>query len=439
MSYSKIQLETILKSLGFDNLNQMQLTTLGASKKNDNILLLAPTGSGKTLAYLLSILPKLKEKTGVQALILAPTRELVLQIESVLKKMKLPFKVNACFGGHSFSVEKRNFNPSPTIVVGTPGRIKDHLRRETFDPLSISQLIFDEFDKSLEFGFYGEMKYITNQLTNVEVKILVSATKTIEIPPYIGFENAHVIEVDSGEEDGSLLIRKMVVPKDEKLSGLVHFINNMQDGQNAIVFANHRETCNRVSEYLQKKQIVHSVFHGGLEQDSRETELVKFRNGSSQVLIATDIASRGIDVPELDFVVHYQIPGKESVFTHRNGRTARMKASGTSILILSQEDYLPGYLTEDPELVVLDEKVVREPPRFITLHVNKGKKDKVNKMDIVGFFLQFDFMTKEDVGLVEIRDFTSLVAISRNKSERLLKISQNKKIKNKAARISILE
>ncbi|MCF8373807.1 MAG: DEAD/DEAH box helicase [Bacteroidales bacterium] len=436
MTFSKINHEEILNNLGFELMNEMQKATLEASANHENLILLAPTGSGKTLAYLLSLLPKINDKPGVQVLILAPTRELVLQIESVLKLMKLPLKVNASYGGHPFSVERKNFSEPPAILAGTPGRIQDHLQRNTFDPNTISQVVFDEFDKSLEFGFSTQMEYIVGQLTNVKSQILVSATQNIEIPGYLKLQKPHTIDF-SEEEKGELRLRQIVVPKDEKPEGLLRVLSSMKKGENAIVFVNHREACDRISEYLTICKAAYSIFHGGLKQEQRELELTKFRNGSSSVLISTDIAARGIDIPDLDYVIHYQLPPQENVFLHRNGRTARMKALGTSILIRTTLDPLPSYLKDEPEIFELKEGQPMAQPDWVTFYIGKGKKDKVNKIDLVGFFLQFDFMSKEDLGLIEIKDFSAYVAIRGNKSKALLNAVQNTKIKNKTTRIEL--
>lgn len=414
----------------------MQKSTLSASTKHSNLLLLAPTGSGKTAAYLLSILQKIKPGQGVQMLILAPTRELVLQIESVLKMMKLPLKVNACYGGHPFSIERKNFTNPPTILLGTPGRIQDHLKRKTFDPTGISQVVFDEFDKSLEFGFSSQMEYIVKQMPQIKGQILVSATQAIDIPRYLNFRPSFTLDF-SDEKTGKLALRQILAPRDEKPEGLMQILNTLQKGENAIVFVNHREACDRIGEHLDLYDGAYSIFHGGLEQEQRELELTKFRNGSSRILIATDIAARGIDIPELDYVIHYQLPAKENPFIHRNGRTARMKASGTCILIRTKTDKLPSYIEDEPQLMEIKEGQKFQNPAWVTLYVSKGKKDKVNKMDLVGFFLQFNFMAKEDLGLIEVKDFSAYVAVSRDKSKRLLNSVKNQKIKNKMAKIEL--
>lgn len=436
MTFSKINTGEIVRNLGFQSLNKMQKSTIDASLQHANLLLLAPTGSGKTAAYLLSFLDKIKPVQGVQVLILAPTRELVLQIEAVVKAMKLPYKVNSCYGGHPFSIERKNFTNPATILLGTPGRIQDHLKRSTFDPTSISYVVFDEFDKSLEFGFSSQMEYIVKQMPNVKGKVLVSATQAIDIPRYINFHSGFTLDF-SDETAGKLAIRQVLVPKDEKPDGLLKLINTLKEDENAIVFVNHREACDRIGEHLDLYNGAYSIFHGGLEQDQRELELTKFRNGSSSVLIATDIAARGIDIPDLDYVIHYQLPAKENPFIHRNGRTARMKASGTCILLRTTSDKLPSYIEEEPQVMELQENQKFKVPKWLTLYVGKGKKDKVNKMDLVGFFLQFDFMSKEDLGLIEVKDFSAYVAVSRDKSKRLLNAVKGQKIKNKMAKIEL--
>lgn len=433
MTLSKINQKEVIKNLGFDHLNRMQHVTIKAAKAA-NTILLAPTGTGKTIAYLLSTLPKLdREAEGVQMLVLAPTRELALQIESVIKAMKLGLKSLICYGGHSFSQERASLKTPPTILIGTPGRIQDHLNRYTFTVENLTSIIFDEFDKALEIGFSKQMEGIMKHLPMIKNRFLVSATQDIEIPAYIGLEDPTVHNF-TDEKTGDLKIVKHQVPYSEKQEGLITIVNQMNEGERAIVFVNHREMSDRLGEVFETSGLDYSVFHGGLEQNKRELELTRFRNGSSQILIATDIASRGIDIPNLDYVIHYQLPGQESVFTHRNGRTARMKASGTSILMMTDKDYLPEYLSEEPEDLAIDpdKKLVRTP--WVTVHVNRGKKQKVNKMDFVGYILNFDFMTKEDLGIIEVRDMFSYMAIKRDKVPTLIAASKTKKIKNKQAK-----
>ncbi len=432
MTLSKINQKEVLKNLGFDHLNRMQHATIKASK-SPNTILLAPTGSGKTVAYLLSILPKLdRDVLGPQILILAPTRELALQIDGVIKSMKLDIKSLICYGGHSFSQERSSLKTPPTIIIGTPGRIQDHINRDTFSVDKISCIVFDEFDKALEIGFSKQIEFIVTELYNIKTRFLVSATQKIHIPSYLNLENPNTLNFED-EETGDLRIVKYVVPKEKKLEGLITLANQLNQDERAIIFVNHREISNRLAESLAYHDIDYSVFHGGLEQNKRELELTRFRNGSSQLLIATDIASRGIDIPNLDYVIHYQLPTQESVFIHRNGRTARMKASGTSILLMTDTDYVPEFIEEEPEDFEIDTTKTLSHTSWVTIHVNRGKKHKVNKMDFVGYILNFDFMKKEDLGLIEVRDMYAYIAIKREKVPELLAASKTKKIKNKSA------
>lgn len=437
MTFSKISQKEILNNLGYTALNKMQEATIEASSNSDNLLLIAPTGSGKTAAYLMSMINKLKDIEGVQAMILAPTRELVLQIESVLKQMKLPYKINVAYGGHKFSIERNNFSNPPTILVGTPGRMEDHIHRRTLDLRKLTCLIFDEFDKSLEFGFSDQMETIRRNIPNLRSQILVSATNTIDIPNYLDFTDHKTLDFSTEKEEIKLCLKQIVVPKDEKPEGLVSILYGMKENENAIVFVNHREVCERLGQQLKFVEASYSIFHGGLEQDQRELELTKFRNGSSKILIATDIAARGIDIPELDYVIHYQLPSQETGFIHRNGRTARMKASGTSVLVLTELDYLPEYIKETPEKLAYITEGEIAPTEWETIYIGKGKKDKVNKIDLVGFFLQFDFMEKSDLGLIDVKDFSSWIAIRKSKVKDVLEASVNRKIKNKKTKIAI--
>ncbi|HTA61370.1 MAG TPA: DEAD/DEAH box helicase, partial [Bacteroidia bacterium] len=184
-----------LKNLKIEALNPMQLASIEAAKKQKDILLLSPTGSGKTLGFLLPILNNLeKDKTGVQALIVVPSRELSLQIEQVFKQMSTGFKINCCYGGHATRIEKNNLEHPPTVLVGTPGRIAYHLRLNNFDTNNVHALVLDEFDKALEFGFQDDMSYIISQLKNLKKRTLTSATKMKEIPAFTGVK--HPFEIN---------------------------------------------------------------------------------------------------------------------------------------------------------------------------------------------------------------------------------------------------
>ena len=432
--------EGILASLEIDALNEMQLASIEANKTTDNVILLSDTGSGKTIGFLLPILAQLDTaNTQTQALIIVPSRELALQIEQVFKKMGTPFKVTACYGGHLRETEENNLVEPPALLIGTPGRLADHIRRGNITTESIETLVLDEFDKSLELGFREEISYIIGKLGAVKKRILTSATAAVEIPAFIGMESPVRLNFSgTGTADAEKLWVKTVLSNDkDKAETLFRLICSLGN-RSAIVFCNHRESVDRTSAILKEKGIVNVFYHGALEQQERDSALCKFRNGTANTLVTTDLASRGLDIPNIRYIIHYHLPATEDVYTHRNGRTARMDASGTIILILSPDEKLPAYIPADTEQIELPETfTLPEKPKWTTLFIGAGKKDKVNKIDIVGFLSHKGELKKDDIGLIEVKDFFSFVAIRKSKASNTLQLVKNEKIKNKKVRIDV--
>ncbi|MBC7873158.1 MAG: DEAD/DEAH box helicase, partial [Ferruginibacter sp.] len=343
MPTQKAFTDNILEKLKIKALNDMQLASIEAIEKDDNVLLLSATGSGKTLAYLLPVTRLLNPaKTTTQALIIVPSRELALQIESVFKSMGTNLKITCCYGGHLRETEENNLKQPPAILVGTPGRLADHIRRGNITTDSIETLVLDEFDKSLELGFQEEMSFIIGSLKSLTKKILTSATETLDIPAFLPMDNLVKLDFlkDANEETG-LTVKTLLSDGKDKLETLFRLIC-MLGNRSTIIFCNHRESVERTSKWLKEKDIINVFYHGSLEQQERDAALGKFRNGTSNVLVTTDLASRGLDIANIRYIIHYHLPGSEDIFTHRNGRTARMDASGTAILILSPEEILPG-------------------------------------------------------------------------------------------------
>ncbi len=433
-------LEEVLASLEIEALNEMQVASLEANKQHNEIVLLSATGSGKTLAFLLPLLPLLKtDNKETQALIIVPSRELALQIEQVFKSMKTGFKVTCCYGGHLRETEENNLLQPPALIIGTPGRLADHIRRGNITTQSIETLILDEFDKSLELGFVDEVSFIIDSLPSVNRRILTSATEAVVIPDYIGLKEPVRLDYLSmvNEESAGLAIQAVHSPDRDKIDTLFRLICYLGN-RSAIVFCNHREAVERTSNLLAEKGILNVFYHGAMEQRERDSALCKFRNGSSNVLVTTDIAARGLDIPNIRYIIHYHLPHTEDIFTHRNGRTARMDASGTAILVLSQEEKVPAYITEEVTDIELPEQaVIPEKPKWITLFIAAGKKDKVNKVDIVGFLAQKGELKKEDIGLIEVKDFSSFVAIRKVKATHTLHLIKEEKIKGKKVKIEV--
>lgn len=415
----------------------MQEAALRADEKSD-LILLSPTGSGKTLGFLLPLLPSLSASIPtVQAMIIVPSRELALQIEQVFKTMGSGFKVNCFYGGHPVPIEINNLSQPPAVLIGTPGRIAHHLRRKTFETGTVNTLILDEFDKALELGFQEDMSYIVKQLHAVKKRVLTSATPMADIPAFTGITNPITLNYLSHATSIPNLKQKVVIAEAaDKLDALFGLMCKISD-KPTLVFCNHREAVERISDLLWERDLAHGVFHGGMEQDDRERALLKFRNGSYHILITTDLASRGLDIPEIEHIVHYQLPHNEEAFLHRNGRTARMHATGTSYLFLAPNEK-PAYLTELPEREVVSENpILPQPTPWVTLYIAAGKKEKVNKVDIVGLLLKKGALDKNDLGLIEVLDHSAYAAVKRDQSERVMRLVKDEKLKGKKVKIAI--
>jgi superfamily II DNA/RNA helicase len=409
-----------------------------ATETANSVVLLSPTGSGKTLAFLLPIARLLKKDQAItQAMIVVPSRELALQIEQVFRKMQSGFKITCCYGGHLRETEENNLKEAPALIIGTPGRISDHIRRGNISTAQIESLVLDEFDKLLEQGFEEELSFIIGSLPALNKRILTSATRAVVIPDFVGLSNPVFIDQLKEEQSSALEVQMLASPDTDKSQTLLRLIC-MLGNRSTIIFCNQREMVEQVSSFLKDKGIVQVFYHGALEQQERDSALCKFRNGTANVLVTTDLAARGLDIQNIRYIIHYQLPSNEESFIHRNGRTARMDASGTAILILAPHEYLPTYITPEPKRIELPAELVIPPkPVWSTLFIGAGKKDKVNKIDIVGFFTNKGMLKKEDIGLIEVKDFFSFVAVRRSQVNQLLVLIKDQRIKNKKVRIDV--
>ncbi|MFN0173206.1 MAG: DEAD/DEAH box helicase [Saprospiraceae bacterium] len=433
-------LHTTLSNLDIPLLNEMQEQAFHTIPDEKDTILLAPTGSGKTLAFLLPILHLLKaDQPGVQCLILSPTRELAIQIERVWQKMSTGFKVNTCYGGHLMQTEINNLSQPPALLIGTPGRIVEHINRKSFDPQTVRIIVLDEFDKSLAMGFQEQMAEILKVLTGLEKRILASATTKLVIPAFVGIIKPITLNYTEAEvksTDG-LSIKSVVSASHDKFEALVKLLCYF-GAEPTLIFCNQRETTGITRQRLAERGISSASFHGGMEQVERESTLVQFRNGSIVFLVASDLAARGLDIPEVKNVVHYELPMKQNDFTHRNGRTARMHAQGAAYLILPPDEQIPAYLTVRPEVLQLPtEQALPSLPPWVTLYISGGKKDKLSKIDIVGFLSKKGGLKPDDLGKIEMMDYMSFVAVKKDVLKHLLKAIATEKMKGKKYKIAV--
>ena len=433
MTHLHTKWKDLLLKLGISELNPMQEEAITAIQKNNEVILLSPTGTGKTIAFLIPVLDKINpDLLEVQTLILVPTRELAIQIEQVIRKLGAGIKVNAIYGGRSGQKDQLDLKQPPAILVGTPGRIADHLRRESFSIRHINTIILDEFDKSLQIGFETEMREILERLNRVTRKILTSASNKVTIPDFVNLQEPH--QITFSEKGNAQLELKMVIsPEKDKLKTLLDTLLHIGN-QPGIIFCNFKDTIDYISNYLLDNNISHGCFYGGMEQQDRELALIKFRNGTHQLLVATDLAARGIDIPELKFIIHYQLPLKEHEFMHRNGRTARMNSEGTAYILKWQEEYLPAYL-DDIKPISLKPFQQITLSQWETLCVMGGRRDKISKGDIAGLFFKQANLSKEELGIIEVQQDRSYVAVSHDVVEHCIETLHNKKLKEARIRI----
>lgn len=426
----------ILSKLGIDSLNAMQQEAALAIETVNEVILLSPTGSGKTLAFLLPLIKILdSEIPEVQAMVIVPSRELAIQIEQVARDMGSGFKINTVYGGRPISKDKIELVHTPHLIIGTPGRLADHIRRGTFSTHWITTLILDEFDKSLEIGFEEEMDDIIYQLPNANRKILTSATQGVDIPDFVQLQKPMTIDY-LAEGVKELNIKAIISPEKDKLNTLVASLKHIGN-EPGIVFLNYKDAIQRVSDHLDDYGIPHACFYGGLDQHDRERALIKFRNGTHQLLIATDLAARGIDVPEIKFIIHYHLPLREEEFTHRNGRTARMHNDGTAFVLHWKDEHLPDFISDLDEEKLEDSHKLKKAP-WKTLFVSGGRKDKISKGDIAGLFFKIGGLQKEQLGKIELKSDCAFVAVSAAEVFNVIQKTDNQRIKKKKVRVYLI-
>lgn len=438
-------LEGIKSRLGINELNEMQKEMMSKATESRDIILLSPTGSGKTLAFTLPVLKLLKPSTGrIQCVVIAPSRELVIQIASVMREAGKVFRTVALYGGHKVEDEVNSLKVTPDIVVATPGRLLDHSVRHNLELLPVRMVVLDEFDKTLELGFEEEMSKLMKRMKNVSRIILTSATKTDILPEFLNLDNPITIDYSdqSGEVRGRMNIQKVVTDSNDKLEGLLTLLKNINENnstpEKAMIFVNHRESAERVYDFLRKKKVAAVLYHGALEQKDRETAVALFNNGTRPILVATDLAARGLDIEKVKSVIHYHQPLTEESYVHRNGRTARVDEEGDIYLLVGPDEQLKDFVKPDGEFNLDDKKEADLSQRFMTLYISGGKREKISKGDILGFFTKECEIPGDDIGKIDVFDHYSLVAVKEDEVAHLLNKAEGKKLKGEKRRIRAL-
>lgn len=429
--------QDILEKLNIYELNPMQLEALDVIKSTTNTILLSPTGTGKTLAFLLPLLDFLDpECAEVQALIIVPSRELAIQIESVIRNMGSGYKANAIYGGRAISKDKTELKHTPAILIGTPGRLADHLEQARFTTKYLKTLVIDEFDISVEVGAGGEMKSIMGYLPHISRRILTSATEGTSIPSYLKMAKATTLNWLKEKGSSKLTVKTVLSPSKNKHNTVIDLLNHLGNDP-GIIFCNQKERIEDLSRFLEKKGIAHTCFYAGMEQKDRERALIKLRNGSVSILIASDLASRGIDIPEMKYIIHYEIPSAIQEYTHRNGRTARVDSKGTAYLIKGVQEEFPEFVGK-PKVQMLSKNGSRKPEFWTTLFISGGRKDKISKGDIAGLFFKQGRINKDQLGIIELKQDCAFVAVPVSIADALVDKINNTRLKKKKVRVTII-
>lgn len=433
------------EKLGIAELNAMQKKMMENASQQRDIILLSPTGSGKTLAFILPLLKLLKPSTGrVQAVVIAPSRELVLQIAGIIRQISPGFKTTVLYGGHKVEDEVNSLSAGTDIIVATPGRMLDHIERRNVDVLPTRILVLDEFDKSLELGFEKEMKKIFGRLKNVSRIFLTSATKADELPEFLKLTDPLTLDFTSGERElrGRIRVHRVDSDAKDKLEGLSLLLGNLasRDGRHerSIVFVNHRESAERIFAYLKKAGVPAVLYHGALDQISREKAVAMFNNGSRPVLVATDLAARGLDIENVRNVIHYHQPLSSEAYTHRNGRTARVEADGDIYLLIGPDEDVKEYVDFDDTVWLDSSQDKKTTPDYETVYFSAGKKEKLSKGDILGFLTKEGKVPGSDIGKIDVYDHYSLAAVKSGAIKEAMANTSGKKIKGEKRIVSVI-
>ena len=428
-------LTEVLKRIKIDALNPMQQEMWAVGDKTNDMILLSPTGSGKTLAYMLPLCRHINvDSENLQAVVVMPSRELAQQSEDVLKSLRLPIRSISVYGGRPAMEEHRRLREiKPQVLFATPGRLLDHIEKENISLAAVSMVVIDEFDKSLELGFSREMEGVAVRLPRKGVRrVYLSATditgETV-FQSFVGGNKLYRLDYSvTHEMVNRCSLYEVQSPRKDKLQTLGELLTFI-GGRPTIVFVGHRESVGRIATYLDELGFYVDSYHGGFDQEQRERSLYKFRSGSSNILISTDLAARGLDIPEVEAVVHYHLPLTEDVFTHRCGRATRWENIGESYLLRGPEETLPTFLPIAEKIQELPNEVKPTAPIWTTLYIGRGKKEKLSKVDIVGLLCKKGGLRSEEIGKIDVKEHKSYVAVARKKVRSLLNNIKGEKIK----------
>jgi len=453
LSFSSLPLPpaqlTNLESLGYLEMTAIQAAALPQALAGVDLIGQAKTGSGKTAAFTLPLLTRINPRDfGTQALILCPTRELASQVASEIRRLaryQQNIKVVTLVGGQSIGPQIGSLEHGAHVVVGTPGRIKDHLRKETLSLERVNTLVLDEADRMLEMGFVDDIEAIIGETPATRQTLLFSATFPENIlklsarfqttPQRVSVESLH---------DGQHIDQQFFIcQKSDRLAALVKLLVHFQPSA-AVVFCNTKQLVREVCEHLNRSGIHAQALHGDMEQRDRDQVLIQFKHLSCSILVATDVAARGLDIDDLPAVVNFELPRNAEVYVHRIGRTGRAGKEGLALSLFADSeryklqsigDYLQQELHYEDIEQVPKSAAGLAPPAFVTLCIHGGRKQKIRAGDILGALTGEAGMDGKAVGKITVTDYSTYVAIAHNEADKALGRLLNGKIKGRKFKV----
>ncbi|MFA7084622.1 MAG: ATP-dependent RNA helicase DbpA [Arcobacteraceae bacterium] len=436
-----------LTSLGFSEMTKIQALSLPIIFENRDVIGQAKTGSGKTVAFSLPIVNKLDVKNfKIQALVLAPTRELANQIALEIRKLSRHIhnvKVLTLCGGMPFQPQVTSLFHGAHIIVGTPGRVLKHIEENNINFEQLNTLVLDEADKMLDMGFYEDIVKIIETLPKNRQSLLFSATyeQGIEKLSSAVLKDAIVVK---DEEEHTVKIQQIFYEvQEEAKTTLIPALISQNKAQSVLIFCNTKIKCDELAQELYDLGLDVQTLHANMEQRERDETMIVFSNKSYPILIATDVASRGLHIDDIDLVVNYDLARDDKVHTHRIGRTARAGKGGLAITLYENFDHDKVVDLQNifSDIVIKDIKTIEEDENFKidsiyrTIFINGGKKQKLRKTDILGALTAAIGLEKDDIGKIDSMEFCSYVAVKKEVLPKALKGLETNRIKGKFFRV----
>jgi ATP-independent RNA helicase DbpA len=442
-----------LNELGYHTMTPIQAASLPAILEGRDVRAQAKTGSGKTAAFGLGVMQRIDATQFVtQSLVLCPTRELADQVTKELRRLArftANIKILTLCGGQPMGAQRDSLVHAPHIVVGTPGRILDHLKRETLQLGQLSTLVLDEADRMLEMGFRDDIDAIISYTPPARQTLLFSATWPQDIAKISQRVQRDPLSVETDVVSDLPAVEQTFYEAGsrEKLPALIGLLSDKQPSS-CVVFCNTRRECDDIAAALEGQQISALALHGDLEQRDRDQVLIRFANGSCRVLVATDVAARGLDIKALAMVVNYQLSYDPEVHVHRIGRTARAGAEGLAISLVAPDEMIRAHALEDFLQQKLSWRSVSElksvaprplPAEMATLSLDGGRKAKIRPGDILGALTGEAGLSGDAIGKIDIGPTQAYVAIRQSSARQVMKQLQQVKIKGKTCRARLLK